>query len=170
MAESTASGIRGAAMTIPENFKIAQAQLPETYEAAKFALAECHRIDECKNWADKAAALAAYARIADDDSLKKFADRIQARAVCRAGELLREYDARGGDRSKSVGDGTFGQRQAAAEAGMSKRQQVTAVRVANVPKEEFEAVVEGDNPPTVTKLAEMGTKHRHLEVRDGGVE
>jgi len=37
---------------------IAAAKLPASYEAAKIALAECSRIDECKNWANKAEALA----------------------------------------------------------------------------------------------------------------
>ena len=50
---------------------IANAQLPEKYEAAKTALAECARIDECKDWADKAHAMASYAKQADDDSLHK---------------------------------------------------------------------------------------------------
>jgi hypothetical protein len=32
----------------------AAAKLPLNYEEAKYALAECARIDECKSWADKA--------------------------------------------------------------------------------------------------------------------
>ena len=39
---------------------------------------------------------------------------------------------------------------------MSKRQGVTAVRVANVPEDEFEEVIEGDGRPTITSLAEKG--------------
>ena len=35
---------------------------------------------------------------------------------------------------------------------------MTALRVANVPVEQFEAVVESDAPPTVTKLADWGRK------------
>src|SRR6516165_5724503 len=66
------------------------ARLPSTYESAKTALAECHRIDECKDWADRAEALASYARQAKDDELRRMADRIQARAIHRAGELLKE--------------------------------------------------------------------------------
>jgi hypothetical protein len=41
---------------------------------------------------------------------------------------------------------------------MSERQIKTAVRVANVPADVFEAAVESDDPPTVTHLAELGTK------------
>lgn len=70
--------------------------------------------------------------------------RIQSRAVRRCGELLKTLDARGGDRSKSNGDDTFAfpsQKQAAEQAGLSKRQQVTAVRVANVPEQNFEEAV-----------------------------
>ena len=45
--------------------------LPETYQAATTALAECQRIDECKDWSDKAFAIAAYARMSKDDELHK---------------------------------------------------------------------------------------------------
>jgi hypothetical protein len=42
--------------TLPSNIDIANAQLPVTYKEAKAALSECARIDECKTWANKAAA------------------------------------------------------------------------------------------------------------------
>lgn len=139
------------------------ARLPATYEGARVALAECQRVDECKDWADKAQALASYARQADDDTLQKLAIRIQARAIRRAGELLGEFDGRG--RPPENGDGTDpilppSQRQAGRSAGMSERQVKTAVRVANVPEPDFEDAVESDEPPTVTKLAVMGTTPR----------
>ena len=50
---------------------------------------EAIQCDECKNWSDKAAALASYARQAKDDSLRVMAVRIQARAQRRCGELLK---------------------------------------------------------------------------------
>ena len=53
------------------------------------------------------------------------------------------------------GDSLISQRDAAAETGMSERRQVTAVRVANVPEEEFDAAVEGDEKTTITKLAKL---------------
>ena len=125
-------------------------------------MAKSAHIDECKDWGDKAAALASYAKQADDDTLRNHAKRIQARAVKRCGQLLKQYDGRGGDRSKSASADTSAptQRDAASDAGMSKRQQVTAIRVANVPDDEFEASTESDDPPTVTALAEMGSQSR----------
>ena len=72
---------------------ISEARLPAVYETAKLALAQCTRIDECQSWADKAEAMASYARQAKDDSLRKMADRIQARAIRRCGELLRQIQA-----------------------------------------------------------------------------
>ena len=46
---------------------------------------------------------------------------------------------------------------------MSKRQEVTAVRVSNIPEPVFDASLDSDGPPTVTKLAEMGTKKAPVE-------
>lgn len=151
--------VHGAA-TSPQLPSIADAKLPQSYERAKQALSECSQIDECQEWADKAEALASYAKQAKDEQLRKLADRIQARAIRRCGELLKTFDAQGrrSDLQPSNGNGTKSQREAAADAGLSKRQQVTAVNVASIPTKTFEDAVEAPNPPTVTKLAEMGKK------------
>jgi hypothetical protein len=76
---------------------VAKAQLPLNYEQAKNALAECEQLDQCSEWADKAAALASYARQADNEELENLAKRIRLRASRRCGELLLQLDARGGD-------------------------------------------------------------------------
>jgi hypothetical protein len=68
---------------LPTTIDNAKARLPASYEQAKIALASCAKIDECQDWANKAEALASYAKMADDDSLRVLADRIQARAVRR---------------------------------------------------------------------------------------
>lgn len=138
------------------------AALPMSYQAVVTALSECDRVDECKDWADKAEALKSYARQAGDPRLMNFAMRIQGRAVRRAGELLNMISSqRGGDRKseqyQNDGGGTLISRtEAARDAGMSERQQVTATRVANVPAAEFERQIESETPPTITKLADMG--------------
>lgn len=155
---SLAHQIRSSAPTV---INAASARLPQTYENAKTALANCAQLDECQDWADKAAALASYAKQANDDEMMKMAVRIRDRAIRRAGELLKQIDpAKPGPKTEiGMGDHTQLGRQAAGEqAGMSKHQQVQAVRVANIPAAEFEKQVESPNPPTVTALAERGKK------------
>lgn len=147
-------------MQLPANISIANARLPQTYEAAKNALANCASIDECCDWANKAEALASYAKQADDETLFKYARRIQTRAVNRAGELLKQYDGSGRNQHSRGAPTKLSQREVARAAGMSKDQQVTAVRLANVPPAKFDELVESDDPPTVTKLAEMGKQSR----------
>lgn len=156
---------------IPAN--IEHARLPQTYQHAAQALANCASIDECQDWADKAAALASYARQANDDQLEKMAMRIKARAVRRCGELLKQFDAQGKRTDQlDVGDHTkLSQREVAEQAGISKHQQVTAVRIANVQQEDFERAVESEKPPTITQLAQQGIKPRplvDLKGRDPG--
>jgi hypothetical protein len=147
---------------------IATAVLPQTYERAKVALTTCVSIDECKAWADKAAALASYAKQADDQSLHQLATRISARAIRRAGELLQEFQNPGTRTDLQLGGGTptklLTQRQAAEQAGMSKDQEVQAVRVARVPIETFDGLVESEQPPTITTLAELGTSTNPAKV------
>ena len=69
---------------LPQNIDKANASLPVSYENARNALANCQAVDECKEWADKAAALASYAKQADDDELYMMARRIQ-----RGAEVMR---------------------------------------------------------------------------------
>lgn len=158
---------------LPANISVAGARLPASYEHAKQALTACNNVDECLEWANKAEALASYAKQADDDSLRKMADRIQARAIRRAGELLQQFDGRGEHwGSKKEGAHlSISQRALAAQAGMSLHQQKQAVRVANVPSEKFEEWVDGEKPPSVTRLADAGRQPRtpsadHLQGRD----
>jgi hypothetical protein len=81
--------------------------------------------------------------------------------------LLKEFESATGAHLKSTGDHTLSRKQAAAEAGLSKNQKDTAIRVANIPSEEFEAQVESDSPPTVTALAEQGTQKKPLHDLEG---
>jgi hypothetical protein len=149
-------------MIIPPKLSraVAEAKLPKAYQRAVAALKECDSLDECKDWADKAAALASYAKQAEDPELENMARRIRARASRRCGELLKAYDGRGGDRSKNVVAPSFAptRREAAASAGMSEGQQSTAVRLARIAEEQFEAMVESPKPPGTTIMAEIGKR------------
>lgn len=141
---------------------IRSAPLPTVYQDARKALAKCIRIDECKQWKAKAQALASYARQMRDEGLLKAAQRIQDRAMIRTGELLMEIEAEKGKRSdlepSSGVDRGSARQQAAKDAGMSKKQADDAVAAAKVPKQEAEAAIEGDDPPTPGQLAEMGRR------------
>ena len=143
---------------------VATARLPASYEAAQVALAACQKVDECKDWADRAGALASYARQSQDDALMKMAVRIKARAIRRAGELLAQIEAGQGarDAQRDMGDHVPLRSDVARDAGFSPHQQTQAVRIAAVPEASFEAQVEGPTPPTLTALARQGTTPRHL--------
>jgi hypothetical protein len=154
--------------------KVKDAQLPAKYEAARVAIAEASQVDECKDWADKAAALASYARQSQDEEMEKTAMRIRARAIRRCGELLKEIEKQQGKRSDvelkaTEGPKSASRKEAAKEAGLSERESKTAIRVANVPTPKFEAQVESEKPPTITKLAEQGTAKRKPVYEEMGI-
>ena len=136
---------------------VQNAPLPAQYEAAKAALAECTKIDECWDWADKAEAIASYARQADDASLENMAKRIRSRAIKRCGKLLEQFkSAKGRPSKKSVSDTDLLRHEAARNAGLTEEQTKTALAVARVPDDEFEAMVERETPATTTEVAQRG--------------
>ena len=104
---------------------------------------------------DDGAALASYARRPADGALEKHAIKIRARAIRRCGELVAAMEKSQGGRPKKTGAATVPslRAQATADAGMTSRQVKTALRVANVPTDLFDAQVDSDAPPTVTALA-----------------
>jgi hypothetical protein len=154
------------------HLSVSNARIPQTYANAKSALSACVSLDECKGWSDKAAALASYAKQAEDDEMMRMATRIRDRAIRRAGELLKQIEPkRGGDRKSleyQSGDAPtlITRAQAASDAGMSRDQMHTALRLANIPADDFERQVESDEPPTVTALAKQGTKPAPKPVID----
>lgn len=71
------------------------------------------------------------------------ADRIQARAIRRCGELLKQIESGQGSKNQytvlhDAADKKQTRSEVAKDAGLSERQKVTALRVANVPQPEFE--------------------------------
>lgn len=130
--------------------------LPASYMNARNALATCERVDECQNWANKAAAIASYAKQSKDDELIIMAQRIQARAIRRCGELLGQIPSAKGARSPELR--AVSRTAVARSAGLSEFQQATALQVAAAPN--FDEQVESDKPPTVAQLALQGRRSR----------
>jgi hypothetical protein len=148
---------------LPDVSELDSAKLPAVYEGAKRALEECARVDECKSWADKAAAIKSYARQMKDDSLRLLALRIQARAERRVGELLKETPrADESTRFGRAGDvrPPVTRTQIASEAGLSEHRRKQAMRVASVPADSFQNQVESESPPSISRLAEQGKATR----------
>ncbi len=118
-----------------------QSQLVK-YEAACRALAECKAIDEVKVWADKAAAMQAYGRMAKDKTLEVDAAEIRIRAERRLGEMIALQKglqglAKPGPRSVVSNDRI----PTLQDSGISKDLSSRAQKLAAVPAAEFEAEV-----------------------------
>lgn len=135
----------------------ATAELPKRYIAARIALQALESVDECQDWANKSAAMASYARQANDPALRQMADRIQARAVRRCGELLHTLGRNPGG---MAADRFPRKMEIAKEAGLNLKQYTTAMAVANIQENTFEELIESEDPPKLYKLAEYGVRKR----------
>lgn len=117
------------------------------YEQARFALAECQRVDEVKDIRDKAEAMAAYARQAKDTELVQWATEIKVRAERKAGELLRQSADRGerfpagGPRSKQAESHADIRPATLEEIGITNTQSSRWQSLAGMSEEHFETAV-----------------------------
>jgi hypothetical protein len=143
-------------MNLPTN--LPPAQLPQLYQSAKQAIAQCDALDECHTWSDKAAALASYAKQANDFELETTARRIRGRAIERCGVLIAAIPAaptipaRNPDGTVTAGAHNNGRWATAEAAGLSPWQIRTALDVASIPKPLFEEMIERPKAPTVQEL------------------
>ena len=116
------------------------------YEAACRALAECKSVDEVKAWADKAAAMQAYGRMAKDKTLEVDAAEIRIRAERRLGEMISAQKSDGGLNKGKLKQGPVlvsneGGKRAPklADVGIGYDLSSRAQKLAAVPEAEFEA-------------------------------
>ena len=118
------------------------------YDAARTAVAECRSIDEAKDIADKALALAAYARQAHDNEMERWVAEIRLRARRRMGEISAGLEKAAGRPEKSDGENLSqrcdklpGKREVLKAAGVSKDEAHRCELIARVPQEAFEAYI-----------------------------
>lgn len=105
------------------------------YEAARIALAAAHSVDEVKDIRDKAQAMAAYARQANDTQLVEWATEIKVRAERKAGEMLAEMPKINGRPQKASTDTRL------SDLGISYDQSSRWQKLAAVPEDKFEQAV-----------------------------
>jgi N6-adenosine-specific RNA methylase IME4 len=131
------------------------------YNEARRALAEAHRVDEVKEIRDKAVAMQAYAKQAQDTTLITQATEIRMRAEQRAGKLLREMAERK-ERHSGRGDQKTGSQVATpklVDLGITKTQSSRWQRLAALDSESFEEKVE-----TASKRAYDSMTYRFLKA------
>lgn len=147
------------------------------YEAACRALAECKSIDEAKEWTDKAAAMQAYGRMANDRTLEVDAAEIRIRAERRLGEMLAATKSVGGLSRGAAGAGVNQHTPSEvrssvttapklSDAGISKDLSSRAQKLAAVPAAEFEAELAAkrerdrqDGARVSARLEQSGSRH-----------
>ena len=111
------------------------------YDAMVSAIAECHRVDEVKDLANKAQALALYARQAQNVDAERKATAVRLRAERRAGELFKELERSSGGYAPNAAATVAGAseyREALERTQTSERTAQRWQELATVPKEVFE--------------------------------
>lgn len=116
------------------------------YEAARAALQAAHKVDEVKDIRDKAQAMAAYAKQANDTALVEWATEIKVRAERRAGEMLAQMKVNGsrhdGRNIKKPQESHDTTPEATLDSiGISKDQSSRWQKLAAIPEKQFEEAV-----------------------------
>jgi hypothetical protein len=121
------------------------------YEQARTALALCCRIDEAKDIGDKAEALRAYGRQANDKDLEVWAAEIKLRAQIRIGEISRELEkakpggavnGKKGGSKIDLPSGGMSKNETLKAAGLTTQVASRCERLASVPEQKVEAILE----------------------------
>lgn len=134
--------------------QIPTAKMPIQYDEACKSLAACTSIDEAKYWDDKSEALAAWARIYKSDKAALAAKRLKLHAYRRMGQLaaeLRPSRRRALD-GHSRGD-LPGPHSLLRESGFKEHDVKSITRVANMPDEKFNRLINSPVCPSPRTLA-----------------
>lgn len=115
------------------------------YDSARFALQQAVEIDEVKDIRDKAEAMAAYARQANDTQLVEWATEIKVRAERKAGLMLSEMDMNRGSMGSGSNQHEVRSHDVTApkliDLGITKNQSSRWQKLAAVPEDQFEQAI-----------------------------
>lgn len=148
-------------MQLPSNIpthvhqKIAGAIVPVVYTEAINALAKCRTIDEGKYYADKADALAAWAKIYKSDEAAIEARKLKAHAFRRMGQLAEELRPTKLGGTPGQHKGNKGASSLLLESGLSKKQAVEIRRMSALPEATFQREMERARPFTVQRISRL---------------
>ena len=152
---------------IIQQIKNREIDLPSNYQNAIVALKQCDEIDEVKDLKDKMAAATLYYKQSKDIRLLNYATRIKLQAERRLGVLLEQFNNQGKRNDlelMDINDHKLSKKEVSKSIGLSERQTKEAIRLANIPEQKFEELIESDKVPTASQLAEIGTKKRVKEI------
>lgn len=126
------------------------AKIPIQYEQAIKALEACQTIDEARYFDNKADALAAWAKIYNDDRAATAARVLKLHAYRRIGALAEQI--RPANQPENKGAFRKGSRSVLMSSGFNHNQSVGAIAVARMPAKDFERVVAQKRPPAPSTL------------------
>lgn len=116
------------------------------YEHARSALAEACSVDEVKDIRDKAEAMRAYARMANDTQLESDATELRLRAERRLGIMLSEQKLTIGMNKGVLRRGTDeeprDERPTLADVGIDKKLSARSQKIGGIGEQAFEAMIE----------------------------
>lgn len=136
-----------------------QTALPVSYTNAVKALTECRDLDEAKEFDDASEALAAWARIYNDDQVGRQAKQLRLHAHRRMGQLAREIAP---VKPKKGGGRTGGPVAKLKEHGLTRHKAEASNHLGKMSDPEFQILVDADDPPAPTTVTRRFPKPLEL--------
>ena len=107
------------------------------YDAACMAIAECRKVDEIKDWVDKAAAVEAYGKMSKNFDIERDGAEIRIRATRRLGEMLNAMPKNAGAAIPNALRAEEGVPRLS-DMGISYNLSSSAQSMARIPEDQFE--------------------------------
>lgn len=132
--------------------------VPVEYENALAQLRACRTLEESRYWADKAEALAAWAKIYHSGEAERESRLLKLHAYRRMGEIALELRPVTYRKGLPKGKQQLpGPRSLLIESGLSKREAMAARRLATINASAFEAMLNMPRPPSPTASMNCNT-------------